>query len=365
MVLANPDAQNLPHENNSSDVWIRTTEACTNFDNTPRRKPFFANTTIYTLLCLLQSIYSRLVTCKDDGAKHVAENLDPMDSNPIAVELGLDDPNGPGAVLRQAMEALGEQRPDSTQELVYMYFIDACEKFFDGELEVGLFEEHMRWLFGNQAYLLFTLDKLIAAFIKQVQSVLSDNKSQELWIMLQDARKADRLTNQDMIRYRREAERHVGSDEHLYRIEWVAACLPTLDDTCPLLEMAQDPRMKTMLIQLLEGNDPSAEVDRSGVGRWCEYLDSYVLRQPTEWIPEHKEEGRSALFLRKWLSADESVAGCSEMRIRISLRTYKLLYEAGSEDAFIRLRSREEEKEVEERARKRNEERRRCRLLQD
>lgn len=110
-----------------------------------------------------------------------------MDSNPIAVELGLDDPNGPGAILRQAMEALGDQRPDSTQELVYMYFIDACEKLFDGELEVGLFEEHMRWFFGNrvglkpsihtyaetvpQAYLLFTLDKLIAAFIKQVRGI--------------------------------------------------------------------------------------------------------------------------------------------------------------------------------------------------
>ena len=73
-----------------------------------------------------------------------------MDSNPIAVELGLDDPNGPGAILRQATEALGEQRPDSIPDLVYMYFIDACEKFFDGELEVVLFEEHMRWFFGNQ-----------------------------------------------------------------------------------------------------------------------------------------------------------------------------------------------------------------------
>lgn len=73
-----------------------------------------------------------------------------MDSNPIAVELGLDDPNGPSAVLRQAVEALGEQRPDSIPDLVYMYFIDACEKLFDGELEVGLFEEHMRWFFGSQ-----------------------------------------------------------------------------------------------------------------------------------------------------------------------------------------------------------------------
>ena len=207
----------------------------------------------------LQSIYSRLATCKDDGAKHVAENLNPMDSNPIAVELGLDDPNGPGAVLRQATEALGEQRPDSMPNLVYMYFIDACEKLFDGELEVVLFEEHMRWFFGNhvggsrtsvqtraeightgvsalhvgqahcriyqagQGYSIHAPEMMLSEV--QVQSVLSDNKSQELWGMLQDARKAERLTNQDMIRYRREAERHAGSDEHLYRIEWVAGCL--------------------------------------------------------------------------------------------------------------------------------------------
>lgn len=66
--------------------------------------------------------------------------------------------------------------------------------------------------------------------MEQVQSVLSDNKSQELWMMLQDARKTERLTNQDIIRYRREAERHVGSDEHLYRVEWVAARFPIPDD---------------------------------------------------------------------------------------------------------------------------------------
>lgn len=62
----------------------------------------------------------------------------------------------------------------------------------------------------------------------QAHNVLSDSKSQELLTMLQDVRKAGRLTNQDMIRYRREAERHVGSDEHLYRMEWVGASLPIL-----------------------------------------------------------------------------------------------------------------------------------------
>lgn len=64
---------------------------------------------------------------------------------------------------------------------------------------------------------------------------------------------------------------------------------------------AQGPESKKMIIQLLESNDPSAEVDRSAVGRWREYMDSYVMRQPTEWMPEPKEDGRSALFLRKWV----------------------------------------------------------------
>ena len=75
--------------------------------------------------------------------------------------------------------------------------------------------------------------------------------------------------------------------------------------------MAQDPRTKKMFIQLLESNDPSAELDRTAVGRWREYVDSYVLRQPTEWLPEHKDEGRSALFLRKWVFT----GGCADSLI--------------------------------------------------
>lgn len=52
--------------------------------------------------------------------------------------------------------------------------------------------------------------------------MISDSKCQELWTLLQEVRRVDTLTNQDMIRYRRECERHVGSDEHLYRVEWVS-----------------------------------------------------------------------------------------------------------------------------------------------
>lgn len=84
---------------------------------------------------------------------------------------------------------------------------------------------------------MFTLDKLIVALIKQactvkpgqpqltreqVQTVLSDSKCQDLLSLLESLRQTETVTNQDVIRYRREAERHVGQDDHLYKIQWVS-----------------------------------------------------------------------------------------------------------------------------------------------
>ncbi|KAL4069818.1 hypothetical protein V8B97DRAFT_2104708 [Scleroderma yunnanense] len=340
------ETKRILFENGPEDTWIHISQMSARVDaGSWKRKLFFCNTTFYTMLCLLQSMYSRVIICKE-AARQTAKTLNPTDCNPIAIELGLDDPTGPAAILAQAMEALGNRRLNETVDTVYLYFLDACEKLFENELEPGLFEEHMRWFFGNKAFYFFTLDKLITAFVKQVQSVISDSKCQELWTLLQEVRRVDTLTNQDMIRYRRESERHVGSDEHLYRVEW-------------------DPHGKKMYIQLLDSEDPSTEGGRTAIGRWREYLDSYVLSQPTEWIPQKNRSG--ALFLRRNISTDDTGhvrAGWDSMRIRISLGTYKLFYEADAEDELVRERGEEEERELKERAKLRNEERRGSRWLQ-
>jgi len=63
--------------------------------------------------------------------------------------LGLDDPNGPATVLAQTIEHLGRSLADDTN-VVYLYLLLACEKFFDNELDQATFEEHMRWFFGTK-----------------------------------------------------------------------------------------------------------------------------------------------------------------------------------------------------------------------
>ena len=55
-----------------------------------------------------------------------------------------------------------------------------------------------------------------------MQTILGDNKCQELWHLLKRIRRKESVTLHDIVRYRREAERHVGSDEHLYKIDCVS-----------------------------------------------------------------------------------------------------------------------------------------------
>jgi paired amphipathic helix protein Sin3a len=95
-------------------------------------------------------IYSRLLVCKEQGARQTAKGLNPADCNPIAIELGLDDPNGPSAILAQAMEAVCNRQNRDATDVVYVYMLEAFEKLFDNELDQAMFEEHMRWFFGNK-----------------------------------------------------------------------------------------------------------------------------------------------------------------------------------------------------------------------
>ncbi|KAF8625181.1 hypothetical protein AX15_005490 [Amanita polypyramis BW_CC] len=205
------------------DIWIQeSTPLSADGPTSGVDRPFFANTTFYTLLRLLQLLYSRLLMCKEVGAQLAEQKHASLVANKVAVELGLDDPNGPSAVLSQTMEVLGERGASEASNVVYMYLLNACEKLFDNELDQATFEEHMRWFFGTKAYQLFTLDKLITALVKQVQTILSDGKCQDLWSFLQDAQSSETITNQDVVRYRREAEKYVGPDDHLYRLQWVS-----------------------------------------------------------------------------------------------------------------------------------------------
>jgi len=102
---------------------------------------------------LLQLLYTRLSSCKEEGRKHAREKFRHLVANPIAVELGMDDSQGPSSVQEQILRDRGAE---DNEEALYQYLLEACEKLFMNELDQAAFEEHMRWFFGTKVGSLVT-----------------------------------------------------------------------------------------------------------------------------------------------------------------------------------------------------------------
>lgn len=48
-----------------------------------------------------------------------------------------------------------------------------AERLFENEVDMATYEETLRLMFGTKAYTMFTLDRVVAAIVKQVSRPLS------------------------------------------------------------------------------------------------------------------------------------------------------------------------------------------------
>jgi paired amphipathic helix protein Sin3a len=81
-------------------------------------------------------------------------------------------------------------------------------------------------------------------------------------------------TTQDQINSRRNAEKVLGPDENLFRIDWVSR---TLAVALPRhLHVPQLPDSKTLAVQLIGKDDSSFDDSEVLTGRWQSYIDSFV-----------------------------------------------------------------------------------------
>jgi len=198
------------------------------------------------------------------------------------------------------------------------------------------------------------------------------------------------MTIHDVIGYRREAEQHVGSDENLYRFEWVcfiSMCTTGVSCVTKFIVRQQDGRLKVLRMQLIGDEDASVDEDEGGIGRWREYVASYVTRHPTEWIStsDGKKMSGGEPFLSRYVavtglqaarilkaiirnvaSRDEEgvrIESSGDLGVRIVGGKYKMLYEAGTEHTLRRVVGGAEGAQLEHKARQRREERKQSRWL--
>ena len=79
---------------------------------------------------------------------------------------------------------LAQIRADCKGDL-YVAFTSCLKQLIDGKMEASTYEDAMRTLLGTNAYLLFTLHKIIAQALKQLQMILVEETSQKLMDLYQ------------------------------------------------------------------------------------------------------------------------------------------------------------------------------------
>lgn len=339
----------------ASQAFDSTTGQTNSVDNAARsaRKGvnFFCSTPHYVFVRLLQLLYARLSKMKQLGVEMTQERTGHGKSadrskgraNPIALELGLQDPStGPAAIVgATAASANGDQTVSGITLHPSRYYdtlLDLTEKFFDGELDSNTFEESVRYMYGIEGYIVFTIDKVVGALIKAAQVIMTDNKSQELQGVLENDRGQD---YKDHIARRMKAESIIGKDENLYRIEW----LPNNATVAQVGTEEEEASLDgTMLIQLLSRDDLTLDEEfESGTAqeKWLYYISSYTLWTPTEGLLQEAKGPflDRSLKVRREIGDDQGTAYRTRngLEIKVCISTYRLFFGQESEDYFARL----------------------------
>ncbi|WWC87985.1 uncharacterized protein L201_002887 [Kwoniella dendrophila CBS 6074] len=270
-----------------------------------RKANFFANNHFYVLLRLIQILYSRLVMCKDIAEKLASDKKQPI--NPLAIKLGLAEPES---------QFYGIEDGENPAQHYYGHLLSMAERLFENEVDNAHFEETLRVMFGNKAYIMFTVDRVIAAIVKQVQTILGDMKSQELFALLQRDRLNEKTNTRRQIAYRMQAEGVLGADENLFKISY-------------------QPSRDVVSIQLLGREDLTIDDAETAQEKWRQYIESYVLTHPTEGLPHRVDPPllQRNLDDEVTLSTD-SIVTKDGMEIKIALGNYRMFFTPDTEDYF-------------------------------
>ncbi|KAK6913176.1 Paired amphipathic helix [Dillenia turbinata] len=247
---------------------------------------FFGNDTFYVLFRLHQILYERILSAK-------------MNSIPA--------------------EAKWKSSRDGGPSHLFDRFMTSLYNLLDGTVDNAKYEDDCRDLYGNQSYVLFTLDKLIYRLVKQLQNVATDEMDNKL-LHLYDYEKTRRPGKfVDSVYY--DNARLFLQDENIYRFEFSSP--PT-----------------RLSIQLMDsGNEKSEVYAVSMEPSFAAYLNKDFLS-----VASKKEQ--TGIFLQRnkrkhadyddAMSALEGAQLVNGLECKISCSTSKISYVLDTEDYFFR-----------------------------
>ncbi|PIA62320.1 hypothetical protein AQUCO_00200364v1 [Aquilegia coerulea] len=259
---------------------------------------FYGNDSFYVLFRLHQTLYERMLIGKMNSVS--------------------------GEKKWRASKDLGQ--------LGYARLLDAIYNLLDGTSDNTKFEDECRAIIGTQAYVLFTLDKLIHKLVKQLQTIASDEMDNKLLQLhaYENSRKAVRFV--DSVYHENTRVLH---DENIYRFE----CVSFIGSSSPT----------SLSIQLMDYGYEKPEVTAVSIDpNFAAYLHKDFLSD----VPDTKEI--QDVFLernkRKYASGDDGSATSTAMEgvkvsngleCKIACNSSKVSYVLDTEDFLYRMKSKQ------------------------
>ncbi|ORZ23387.1 hypothetical protein BCR42DRAFT_447079 [Absidia repens] len=262
----------------------------------------FGNSHLYCFLRLFETLYARLYKMKQLD-KRMQANPKRGQFNATAMKLGLK----------------GTRFDDvDTTHGYYQTLLEQTDRLFSSNVDSTMYEEIIRYLFKTEAYVFFTVDKLVHAIVKQIQTLAGDEKSMHLIRLYQDNQRiSDAATYQPLSVYHSQAEDITGQNEHLFKLNF------NIDK-------------KQLSIHLL-GQDE--KLDDQNL-QHENYLESFMNWTKMEKVTQKRTKSYLLRNIRSGFKSLENVVVENKLQYCIRHDTYQLGFRPGSEDMLCLLSKR-------------------------
>ncbi|KAI9248768.1 hypothetical protein BY458DRAFT_494274 [Sporodiniella umbellata] len=243
---------------------------------------FMANDIFYCFVRLYHVLYDRL---------HTMKKLD---------QAFKKDPQLPKKACKEALD-LG---------ITPRRFKILIDKLLEGEVDQQTFEESTRYMFGKEAYILFTVHKLVLSLVRHIHIIMTDAVSQDLFELFQTERG-------DITAYKNKAVQSIDPAENVYQLDFTH-------------------KRRQLHIRLLDNNKHLRRLKLSDKD-YQDYVNRYLCwEQATEGIEPSK---LSRTFLNRNLCSkygEKEALHLSGLQYKICRDTFHMFYIIGSEDVYTR-----------------------------
>lgn len=288
---------------------------------------FYGNKRIYVFFRVFSLLCSRLRRAKELQLNPGHAVWKPFNIIPPAAAASFDQ------------QAEGAPAPEDK----YGFLLADMRRLLAGEIDNTKFEDDLREKFGLHSYVLFTLDRLVYFLVRRLTSIVCGDESVKLLGLWEyEVKRNNNLGVLEPV-YASNAREVVGQRGKLIRICFTDADKSS-EEQAPLNgPSAPSDLCKALTVELLpSATHPQVVGLAKDYQEWSRYVHNFVKAD----VPSTDSVGRR-VFLKRNLkasfpdlqSAHTNTVMSNQMRVRISLCSYRMFYVEGGEDVFFRPRS--------------------------